>query len=583
MDAMAEADPDSEATSPVAWGAARAIDADAVSPGASVEQALQAVVDLHGPAMFYEADALRAELEARCPGATDEIALLLIGLEEQIPQALLAVHADDDATPLALRLERRLRMRRSLEPVEASWVVRTWARVLRLWSAAATTEALRPIGRRDEASAAGVATSTAVDADDDAPRVVAPVNRWYGIGGLVAAAAVVVAIVRYQPIAPPQAGTPPMAQAGAASTASATMAAATPALPPEPRIVDVTTSEPLVADGRQREVFVAMRNPHGAIDSVESRFVDGDAALRTPPTVVDVSSDPIRDGRVPAGLIGARSTKPMQATFEYVVTMSDGTRSAPFTKRLELAPIPATPPAIEDVVLPDGIVAGRPFKATIAFRAGDAPVASVESSIVSGDATGTPRVTPVAAPTTSGDGDGTIRVQAVADRSPTTMEFALIDADGMRSDAKRVSFDVATRAVARCREPGCAPVAGPPSLAASRDAGLRVGPTDDGPFEGGGAGAGRGTPRDDGRPARSTTAGSGADDRAIAKTGTASEDRGLVTKPDTAAADDRASVGGARSATSGTGGRAARPAADRKATREAKVLPESVPLFGPDS
>ncbi len=473
---MAEADPDDDATSTAAWSDATPMHpSDAHPRGETAEQALQAVVDLHGPAMFYEADALRAELEARCPRARGDIALLLIGLEEQIPQALLAVHADDDVAPLALRLERRLRMRRSLEPDEAAWVVGTWARVLRLWSVAAASQALRPIGRRTEVPAAASAplasppTSAPVEvlpvtahvsppdadlSDQEIPNAAPVVNRWYGIGGLIAAVAVVLAIVRYEATTAP--GGRPAMPAAVEEQPTPPVAAAPPSLPPEPRITDVVSSEPLVADGRQREVFVSMASPHGAIDSVEARFVDGDTPMRSAPTVVDVSSDPLANGRVPAGLIGIRSTKPLKATFEYVVTMADGTRTAPFTKELSLAPIAATPPTIASVVLPDGIVAGKSFNAAIAFRTGDAPIAAIESSVVVDDIVEAPRVTPVAT-TATPDADGMLRVPIVADRSPTTMQFALVDADGGKSAAKRVAFDVAPapRPVARCQGADC--------------------------------------------------------------------------------------------------------------------------------
>ncbi len=209
--------------------------------------------------------------------------------------------------------------------------------------------------------------------------------------------------------------------------------------------------------------------------------------------------------------------------------------------------------------MPDRIVAGRPFKAEISFKAGDAPVASIESAIVTRDDTGAPRVTPVAVSTANRDAEGILRVAAVAEQSPTTMQFTLLDADGVRSEARRVVFDVAPRpTVGRCADGDC-----DAATVAPRNADERA----DGSAAKAGDRAVRGVDDRAARPSPILVAPTATGDRpasdrsaAIVPLGAEKSSTTTVAKPAPASAP--------------------KPAAERK-PREGRLVPESVPQFDP--
>jgi hypothetical protein len=393
---------------------------------------------------------------------------------------LLSVHTDDDLKMLVQRLERRLTTRRMLNPYAAEWTVKTWAQVLRLWSVSRASQPIAgPLERqslesvqRSSAKLGPTAnhgsleeTLAATRAAAQVPiptrpvqaermRSVAPrmaLNRWIGAAGAIAAIVIVVVAIRFEATRPasplpttaePAAATPPVAPEGVASS---------PMIPPSStsrsavEIADVSSDEPLVGDGRQRELFVSLRTKRDDVESVESRFVDGDAALWSQPVIVDVSSKSIRDARVPAGMIGVRTTKPVKATFEYIVTMTDGKRSVPFKKELSVAPVAATPPSIIDIAAPTAVVAGKPFSLSIVYRKGDGNVASIERKIINekGEASQV-ATTSVTTLKPSKNGSLDLQVKAPKTVTPTAVELTLVDDSGQRSAPKRVAFDVAT-------------------------------------------------------------------------------------------------------------------------------------------
>ena len=100
--------------------------------GETVEHALRSAFDLYGPDMLYAAERLRIFLTDRCPAAESDIALVMAGLDEQVPQALLSAHTADELKSLLPRLQARLTDQRSLNRYAAAWSVTTWADALRL-------------------------------------------------------------------------------------------------------------------------------------------------------------------------------------------------------------------------------------------------------------------------------------------------------------------------------------------------------------------------------------------------------------------------------------------------------------------
>jgi hypothetical protein len=488
-----------------------------VASGA-IEMALQSAIDLHGPSLFYETDTLRRYLEDRCPHATNDIALLMLALEEQIPQALLSVHTDVELQLLAKRLEYRLCTRRSLNAYSSGWAVQTWAQVLRLWAITSPAKAREARKRRIPTAATAPVKPAAVQpavpaaipvtastpsnivrgspkfkkqappasdpaiaispapasVDEELPAwatVAEPpeespsepsfkINPWHGGIGVVVA--IVLAVIAIRFAASHSTATPPPVE-GAELTTPARPAASTPTPAPAPapapatvatnpavasslpEIVAVNGSEPLIGDGKQRELFVSLKINRTDIGRVESRFVSGDESLAVRPTVVDVASDAIHDGRIPAGLIGLRTSRPLKAVFEYVVTTSDGKRSAPFLKELMIAAGASQPPSFVNVGVPEDIVAGKPITLIIEFNEGDGKLASIERSIVGAGPDAKPEVvaTPVAPLTVVKPGTVRYPLNAIASAAHQTLDLTLIDGNGLRGEPKRIVLDVA--------------------------------------------------------------------------------------------------------------------------------------------
>jgi hypothetical protein len=103
------------------------------------------------------------------------------------------------------------------------------------------------------------------------------------------------------------------------------------------------------------------------------------------------------------------------------------------------------PPVIVGVALPRTIVPGKPFVATIVYRAGDDLQVSVERRVVAGALGAGPVVTltPASELTSPKGGALSYPVDALKPASRATVEFTLIDRNGLRSEPKRVQFETA--------------------------------------------------------------------------------------------------------------------------------------------
>lgn len=418
-------------------------------PVETIERALRAAVDSFGPGSFADAAVLRTFLLRRCPDAEPDVGLLLVGLEEEVPQALLGLRAVESLDLLGQVLQQRLSNRRSLNSYAAAWVVKTWSDALRLRE--------EPSGRAPMIQARADAASAPVP--DVAPKGRPAANRplssatpttgpgrWIPIGIAIAAMIVISFAILYEARrSPSQSSTaaPEDTLPGSPRREMQSLAAAMDGQPStEPvEIVDVGSSEQLVGDGKQHTLYAALSGPRDDVASIESRFVGGDGALWSRPTVLDLSKGSIADERVPAGTIGSRTTRELKATFEFVVVTRDGRRSAPFSKQLTVSPVAATPPSITDVSVPAPVVSGRPFDVTIAIRDDDGRLAAIERAVVGDD--GQPRVRMIPASAVKRTNNAvTLPINASWNGPWATIELTLLDKAGARSETKRVVFDV---------------------------------------------------------------------------------------------------------------------------------------------
>lgn len=101
-------------------------------PDTDLEAALHSVIDLNGPALLFEPDRLRRSLEAHCPDQPGGIELLLMALDEQVPQSLLGAHTEDEMQRLMPQSIDRLVATGFVEPEQARWAVTTWAQAIKL-------------------------------------------------------------------------------------------------------------------------------------------------------------------------------------------------------------------------------------------------------------------------------------------------------------------------------------------------------------------------------------------------------------------------------------------------------------------
>ena len=569
--------------------------------GETVEQALRSAFDLYGPDMLYAAERLQTFLAERCPGADSDIALVMAGLDEQVPQALLSAHTTADMRLLLPRLQARLIDQRSLNRYAAAWAVDTWTSALRLkpepiapdplaFAGAAladegaadasdpaigrSTDDREPVGgpvasaaptasaepaapprpvapstvAQDAAPAASAlprwADAAGDPLDEDAPSSARSISVWSGIGAAIVAVIVIVFAIRYQgtpattdaavaersaatsgapvtasvapvaasvataagaaastgasttePMAPnaaanretaapasaaaasgavtPEVPATPNASAGASTAPVATPSAAPSAAPtvapplapsaapsaaptmapssataaatPEvaSRIADVVSDGPLVGDDTPRSLWLKLTGRGDTVRSVTSRFVSGDESLRVAPTVADVPAASPGDGRVPAGAIRVRTTRPVKAVFEFTATFADGRQSPPFRKELTVQPTPSQP-VITRVKVPVTIIAGQPFWLAIAYEAGSGRLASVDRSIAAVQGQAASKVTRVAVASLEKSDDGALLLPIRSARAGTgtTMSLTLVDAAGHRSAPYRVVFDV---------------------------------------------------------------------------------------------------------------------------------------------
>lgn len=424
-----------------------------------IEIALTSLIDLHGPSLLFESDRLESDLRDLCPDAEREISVLLTALDEEVPQDLLSVHTDEDLQGHLPRLAQRLTERKGLSPGASNWAVRTWARSLGLavFATGALPDILyvpavvpRAVGVRIETEADGADAELGEFLPRRQARAATEGRRFNQSNLWITMVAAAVALIAiwfgsfYYKLA----------------------------------ITRVATTEPLVGDGRERDVFVSFESSRVGVESVQIRFVRGDGPWDRQPSTVHVSREAASKGRTPAGRISMRTAKPANATFEYVLLAADGKRSAPFEKTFEIAPGPALPPVITEIDVPP-IVAGRPFALTIDYGQGTGRVAEIERKVIASTTTWKPEARMTLTPGLADTKAGTLSYpfEPIGMASQSTVQFTLLDGDGVRSQPKSVVLDVAApsaRAVPSTRVASSARAVSPDRVAPSN----RIAPSD---------------------------------------------------------------------------------------------------------
>jgi outer membrane lipoprotein SlyB len=407
-----------------------------------IETALKGLLDRYGSDLLRESGRLKSFLQDECPNAKREISVLLQALDEQVPQDLLRVHSGEPLQSLGPRLAKRLSEQKALAPDASRWAVRTWAQGLGVSAVAMDlgapsalavgSDVLPPFSMPTDApidhSAANdwieisrpghtsppapsrIEGSTTSDGDK-AGFFARPANRWMAV-----AVAIVVAALAYLGVARHSL-----------------------------EVTRVDTNEALVADGKKRDVQVNFK-PDANVQSVQVRFVRGDGQWDPQPQTFPVSADASAQGRVAANQLALRSPKPATVTFEYTLVAADGKRSAPLERTFDFAAGPADPPVITAINAPRTVAIGKPYTFTINYTTPNgAKIVSVERRVVQSsvqwvDPTLT---TELANLPDSKPGSVAYAFQAMNVAAHSTLEFTLIDENGVRSEAKQVAYDTA--------------------------------------------------------------------------------------------------------------------------------------------
>ena len=393
----------------------------------AIEAALQSLIDLYGPGLLFASGRFERSLRDQFPDAQREISVLVHALAEQVPQELLSVHTDEDLQNLLPQLAQRLSDHLSLTQGAADWAVRTWARGLGL---AVFSTGTLPDSLYREGSIAAAVESGIEGATDSAEKALwrrdalvtsrsaeksgrwrsGPFNLWVTVVATLVAVIAIWFASFYDVL----------------------------------EITRVTSSEPLIGDGKMRDVLMAFTARRVDVESVQIRLVRGDGPPDHQAFTVRVSPEAAAAGLTGAGQIGLRTTTPSTATYEYVLIGTDGKRSAPFEKTFAIAAGPAQPPVITAIAVPHDTVAGQPFDLTIAYGQGSGSIAKIERKVIASTVAWQPRIATTPTSVLPGPKAGAVTYPfgAIAMPSQSTFAFTLVDINGVRSEPRRVAIDV---------------------------------------------------------------------------------------------------------------------------------------------
>jgi outer membrane lipoprotein SlyB len=384
----------------------------------SIDTILKGLLQRYGIGLLEQTGRLKSLLQDEAPAAKREISVLLLALDERVPQDLMRVHSGEPLHTLRPRLAKRLADEKALDREASEWAVSVWALGLGVASpddgAASSVlpekkEALTVgfMGTLPENAGAGTQGAAAANGTGTATGSWLSRNKW-----LAAGAVAIAAIAAYVLI------------------------------PGTLEITDVHTSETLVGDGKKRDVIVQFRQGSSPVQAVQVRHVRGAGPWTPDSWTTNVAAEASSAGRAGAGPISVRSTKPLTTTFEYTLVAKDGTRSKPFEKTFDIAAAPVQPPSIGAVDVRGPVYAGRPIPVNVSYQSGTSDVAKVEVKQVEGSGGQGPITQNVTG--TSGKTSGTLSqsLPAINTVQRAAYEIVLVDTQGVRSEPKVVAFDV---------------------------------------------------------------------------------------------------------------------------------------------
>jgi outer membrane lipoprotein SlyB len=388
----------------------------------AIDTVLKSLLDRYGLGLLDQSNRLKSLLQDEVPGSKREISVLMLALDERVPQDLMRVQSGEPLQSLRPRLAKRLADEKALDRKASNWAVSTWAQGLGVATAQdfEGDHALDGEGAQDapfESDEQGDGTDGGDGkgqgtTDDTAVIVPPPPASWLERNKVLVGAGVLVAALL-----------------------------AWVSIPSKLEITSVH-AEGLVGDGRKHDVVVDFKHAKAPVQSIEVRYVRGAGPWNPATWTSNLTPEAAASGAASAGQISIRSTKPLTTTFEYTLVAADGTRSAPFEQTLDIAAAPVTPPSIVKLDVHAPVYTGHPVNVAIAYQSGTSDVARVEvRHINDASAAQAPVVQNLTG--TSGKTSGTVNYALPVAAAPqhSTVEFVLIDTQGGRSEPQRVSFD----------------------------------------------------------------------------------------------------------------------------------------------
>ena len=428
----------------IAVGESASIDDDAV------ESACRSAIERQGPSLLLDTGTLREILQRDLTGESRHTELLLAAQAYGVPHQLLAAHSAHTVKQTVAMLSDGLVRFLEIPAADARRTVMGWARILDVVDGDDGDRAIDGVGAVDGIRAVDLST------DERSPVVERPVDRDHDAEH---DRDVVLAIDEDRaPLAAPAA---PIVPARARPSLLIAVAAVLVFASlvwfnfshSSLDIAAVTSEGKLVADGTSHPVTVAFRNSRVVARNIEIHELggtsDGDSQ------VLAISSEASDSGKAAAGSIALQSGDARSVTYRYVVVGTDGARSPPFDKTFEFSAGPSRPPIITAVTVPPDLVAGKPFALNIAYEPGSRGLAQVEMRVASSTIPWTHEVVAMPWVTRPSQSSDSIRYpfESGLAASRTTLDFTMIDQDGVRSAPQRVALDVSGPAIVARRAP----------------------------------------------------------------------------------------------------------------------------------
>lgn len=385
------------------------------APDTGLAHSLQWLLQQQGSGLLGQPSELQAQLLQQHPQARREVAVLLHALQAGLVHTLLQVPGQPLPPAGAMRLAQQLADDSGLAPEAAQWAVRTWAQALGAMpmplagppaamapQAPLQAPALQPV-LPGHAMAMPASTMPMLAGNAHAPR------RRTPLAAVLGGAAVLLA--------------------GGGALAWYVFLHATV------QIHGVQARGPLVANGQPQALALDYSSKNTQLKAVEVRFIRGDGAWNPPQWTVEASGAE-RSGTVAAGTLAQRSATPVKASFEFTLVTRDGQRSAPVERSFDFVP----PASITQARPPQRVLVGQPYAVTLGYQRGAADIVQVKRKVVDSD---TPWAEPEKVQTVQlSAASGTLELPFDPPTRPmrSTVEFTLVDAQGISSEPVRVAL-----------------------------------------------------------------------------------------------------------------------------------------------